>query len=54
MRRRTQIAEVGSKMLAALAGILLLACGHSLAQENALTPIPYATEQVINTGDQHT
>jgi len=49
--RSKQIAAVGSNLLAGVAGLLLLACGQTLADENAAAPIPYVTEQVINEGD---
>jgi len=44
-------AMAGSLVLAAVAGILSLACSQTHADEQTLTPIPYGTEQVINPGD---
>src|ERR1019366_8117903 len=49
--RSKQITVVRRNLLAGLAGVLLLPCGQTLANENTAAPIPYATEQVVNDGD---
>jgi alpha-L-fucosidase len=49
--RSKQIAVVGSNLLAGLAGILLLACGQTLADDGAAAQILYSAMQVISNGD---
>lgn len=49
--RFKQTAVGGNHLLAAFAGILLLARGEAFANQNQIKPIPYSTEQVISNGD---
>jgi alpha-L-fucosidase len=51
MKNRFKQIAAGSYLLAGLVGILLSACGQTLADENTAAPISYATEQVISNGD---